>query len=68
VFMRLLEQAAAPSGFHIDRDCVEAPLRRWRRHARRRYGLFNAIDVMKDLAALHRRSRAAAPHPSKKDP
>ena len=55
LFVRLLEQEVGPAGVRVERDCLELPLRTWRRRPSSRYGLANLHRVLADLALLHKR-------------
>jgi len=55
LFVRLLELEAGPAGLRVERDCLELPLRTWRRRPRPRYGLTNLHRVLADGALLHKR-------------
>jgi dolichyl-phosphate beta-glucosyltransferase len=61
IFVRLLERMASRGDLNVEVDCIEAPLRTWRRRARRRYGSFNARHVLTDLGRIHLRMRSALP-------
>lgn len=65
LFVRLLAQAAARPELDIGRDCIEAPVQTWRRHAQPRYGLANAGRVANDLLLLRARMREIATRPAR---
>lgn len=60
LFVRLLEQETGNGGLRVERDCLEWPLKTWRRRASPRYGAANLHHVLGDVARLHKRLSALA--------